>query len=83
MTDVSITAAGLERIQAAKQKYAAALRRLDDLRTHPALAAPADHQPWLDEANRHMKEAFAEWVMLFEHETGLKLAALFRPVAAE
>jgi len=83
MTDASITAAALERIEAAKQKYAVALRRLDDLRRNASRAAPAECQSWLDEATRHVKEAFAEWVMLVEHETGHKLTSLSLPTAAD
>lgn len=74
---------GLERIEAAKRKYVEARRRLDDLRDTPPLAAPAGSHTGLDEANRHVKEAFAEWVMLFEHETGHKLTSLLLPITAE
>ncbi|HEX6980885.1 MAG TPA: hypothetical protein VF342_16460 [Alphaproteobacteria bacterium] len=31
----------------------------------------------LNDAQRRVKEAFAEWVMLFEHETGTKHASRF------
>jgi hypothetical protein len=83
MTEPRFSQEGLDRIEAAKRKYAEARRRLDDLRCSPALGAPTASQAGLDEANRHVKEAFAEWVMLFEHETGHKLTSLLLPMTAE
>jgi len=83
MTEPNIAPDAVARIDAAQQKYAAALHRLHELRCSPALGSPTDAPPWLVAARRHVQEAFAEWVMLVEHETGQKLTALAPPVAAE
>jgi len=83
MTEHNIAPDAAKRIDAAQQKYAAALRRLQELRANIAHGMPAEVRTWLDEADRHVKEAFAEWVMLVEHETGRKLKSLPQSVAAE
>jgi len=83
MAEHRVTQDGLERIEAAQRKYAAALRQLYDVRHLSAHAEPADSESWLDEANRLVKEAFAEWVMLFEHETGHKFTSITHPIPAE
>jgi hypothetical protein len=74
MTTLPITPEGAERIEAAHDRYVAALRAFNSLRCAKLKRSgePDYVERWKD-AHRRVEETFAEWVMLLEHETGRKL----------
>jgi hypothetical protein len=72
MAQPSLNAEIVKRIDAAHDRYVTALRRWNALRCGRATGG-TDHAARASEAHRHVKEALAEWIMLFEHETGRKL----------
>lgn len=77
MTDLCMTADTAERLDAAHEKYVSALRAYNALRCDkPRRGDRSDYAACVGDARRRVKEAFAEWVMLFEHETGRKPAAV-------
>lgn len=62
-----------KRIEAAHDSYVTALRALNRLRcAKPRCGNQPDYASRVVDADRRAKEAFAEWVMLFEHETGAR-----------
>lgn len=74
MTESHITPEGVERIQAAREEYVTALSTWNQLRCQkPRRHGQPDYIASLADAHRRVKEAIAEFVMLFEHETGRKL----------
>lgn len=75
MPTSTITAEGVSRIESARDQYINALRESNALRcAKPRCSSDPEYATRVADADRRVKEAFAEWVMLFEHETGRKLA---------
>lgn len=75
MAACCMTPHGAERIKAAHENYVTALRALNALRcAKPRCGDQPDYAGRVAAARTRLKEAFAEWAMLFEHETGRKLA---------
>lgn len=71
-----ITREGAKRIEAARDRYVTALRESNVLRcAKPRCGDRPDYTKRVADAERRAKEAFAEWIMLFEHETGSKITA--------
>lgn len=68
-----MTPQGVARLEAAHAQYVAALRALNGLRCDRSRQCEPDYAARLNEASRHVKEAFIEWLMLYEHETGVRL----------
>jgi hypothetical protein len=74
MINSQITSDGAMRIQAAHEKYVEALRELNSLRcARPSCSGP-DHRARVEQARRRVDEARAEWIMIYQHETGRSLA---------
>lgn len=74
MPSTQITKEGAKRIQASHEKYVEALRELNALRSaKPARGNEPDYPVLVAEARRSVDEALAEWIMLFQHETGRHL----------
>jgi hypothetical protein len=74
MSKSPITSDGAKRIQAAHEKYVEVLRHLNRLRcAAPSCGAP-DHHARLDEARKQVDDARAEWIRIYQHETGRSLA---------
>lgn len=70
-----ITPESAERIEAAHERYVIALSAYNRLRCDkPNRSGDPDYGACLRAAHTRVKEALAEWVMLYEHETGHKLA---------
>lgn len=71
-----MTPQGVARLEAAHAQYVAALRLLNGLRCDRGRKGEPDYAARLNEASRRVKEALAEWLMLYEHETGVKLGVM-------
>lgn len=75
MAKPSITSAGAERIKAAHENYVTALREYNSLRcAKPRSGDDPNYTARVADAQTRTKEAYAEWVMLYQQETGRKLA---------
>lgn len=76
-----LTPEAAARLAAAHEACLTALRELYRLRRDRGLSTSDSTPPIsvseIDDAQRRVKETFAEWVMLFEHETGTKHASRF------
>lgn len=68
-----ITPQGAARLEAAHAQYVAALHSLNGLRCDRGRKGEPGHVAHLNEARRRVKETLAEWLMLYEHETGMRL----------
>lgn len=68
-----MTSQGAARLQAAHAQYAAALRALGNLRCDRGHQCKSEYAAHRNEARCHVKEAFAEWLRLYERETGTRL----------
>jgi hypothetical protein len=75
MPTSTITAEGVSRIESARDNYINTLRESNALRcAKPRCGSHPDYAKRVADANRRVKEAFAEWATLFMHETGRKLS---------
>jgi hypothetical protein len=75
MSNLRTTPDGAKRIGAAHETYVVALRDFNSVRcTKPSCGSDPDYAARVNEAKRRVDEALAEWIALFQRETGRKLA---------
>lgn len=72
-----LTPDGVVRLEAAHQQYVDALRAVNRLRSgrrRYKQQTDADYTMILGDAYRRMRDALAQWIAIYEQETGTKLA---------
>jgi hypothetical protein len=75
MTKFRLTSDGAKRIEAAHERYVTALRELNAIRCEkPRCGDRLDFDALVGDARRRADAALADWVTLYQHETGRKLA---------